>query len=107
MARSAPAPQKGRARAADQMIKLPARKFSAREREMLYGAGAPNAFFHEGRGSWVAPTLGAGALIGAIVFVGMLRAGKKDDDYHRAVEDKVKRRSLDLPADEPPPPKGA
>ena len=99
-------------RAADTVIKLPARKFSVREREMLFGAGAPNEFFYEGKGSWVVPAGGFLAVVAAVVWVGMLRAKNKDEAYHRTVDEIVRRRSLDLgdgedqgklpPADDPP-----
>ena len=59
------------------MVKLPARKFSLREREMLFGAGAPNDFFYQGEGSWVAPAAGFGAVVAAVVYIGMLRARKQ------------------------------
>ena len=63
--------------AANTLIKLPARKFSQREREMLFGAGAPNDFFYQGEGSWIAPAAGFGIVVAAVVYVGMLRAGRK------------------------------
>ena len=75
--------------AANTVIKLPARKFSLREREMLFGAGAPNDFFYEGEGSWVAPAAGFGAVVAAVVYIGMLRARKQDEDYHKKARRRV------------------
>jgi hypothetical protein len=85
--------------AADTIVKLPARKFSVREREMLFGIGAPNEFFYEGKGSWIWPFAGFFGLVAAIVYVGMLHAGKRDEDYHKKVDEIVRRRTLDMDDD--------
>ena len=57
----------------------------------LFGAGAPNDFFYEGEGSWVAPAAGFGAVVAAVVYIGMLRARKQDEDYHKKVRSLASR----------------
>jgi hypothetical protein len=77
---------------------------------MLFGIGAPHEFFYDGKGSWIWPFAGFFGIIAAIVYVGMLRAGKRDEDYHKKVDEIVRLRSIDLgdnddtgPSTKPPP----
>ena len=64
--------------AGNQIIKLPANKYTVREREMLVGAGAPQAWFADNLGPF-----GAGLALGAAVYAAVtfaIRRYKGDDD---------------------------
>ena len=62
------------------VLKLPARKFSTREREMLFGAGAPTSYFYDGGSGWPVFGAGFGVAVAAVVFLGLQTQRAKEDD---------------------------
>jgi hypothetical protein len=72
------------------VIKLPARKFTTREREMLWGAGAPDSFFYDGEGQWVPYATGFGVAVALVVFAGMVQAKMSDDESTKQFDEKQK-----------------